>query len=68
MNSYRTVEEARTAAANHPKSKDLRGIIEIVPGIAGVEKYVVANCLADTLRSVLVTAENYMIHDILHMS
>jgi len=27
-----------------------------------------ANCLADTLRSVLVTAENYMIHDILHMS
>jgi hypothetical protein len=53
MNSYRTIEEARTAAAIHPKKDSIKGIAEIVPGIDGVEKYILLNCTVDYFRVAL---------------
>jgi hypothetical protein len=53
MNSYRTIEEARTAAANHPKKDSIKGIAEIVPGMDGVEKFILLNCTVEYFRVAL---------------
>lgn len=48
MHSYRTIKEARTAA-----TPDSHAIMEIEPGMAGIERYIVAKCDERTLRAAL---------------
>jgi hypothetical protein len=48
MQSYRTVDEARVGATDEG-----RAILEIEPGIVGVERYIVARCDERTLRTAL---------------
>jgi len=47
MNSYRTIEEARNAAAT---KESIAYILEIAPGVAGVEKYIICKVNDTELR------------------
>src|SRR3990167_5521209 len=54
MNSYTTIEEARVAYEAHPRKDSIRAILEIEPGMAGVERYILYLGTLSTMRQALI--------------
>ena len=53
MKSYNTIEEARTAHQAHARKSEIIAILEIEPGLPGVERYILSLCNLATLRAAL---------------